>query len=387
MEPVPFELSPALSHLLDRLTDQPFAAKLRKVYLAGALAIGKLSDIDLVKYEVGSGDESPDLSLWEEMAPVIRDTVMAVNGLLFVIREQFVVAKKLSLVQPPAAIPNALPVDPRKTQQISTMLENGMNQIAQQITDLGELMRNPQVVSDRWSLLAELQRFRTRFREEIGDLVYDSVSVLDDVRREDVEPGYAQALQSALNVRATVADLRRVMEARLKAIREAQPEDVQWNAQQLEKELDLFGRTPAYGALRAQDKRAVIEFRHSLGELAKEGSRSKLALLALMEPFAERVKSLDKVSKRQMLMSHDHEVLAACGVRLEHAEQHLAKDPAGAARGLAEAALTAQSLYGRDAELDAFLRKSRKTSLSSLAGAELKQHLEQLRTLLANLSL
>ena len=69
-------------------------------------------------------------------------------------------------------------------------------------------------------------------------------------------------------VRATAADLRRVVTARLEEVREAEPEDVQWNAQQLEKELDVFGRTPAYATLRAQDKRRVIEFRQQLGELA-----------------------------------------------------------------------------------------------------------------------
>ena len=38
-------------------------------------------------------------------------------------------------------------------------------------------------------------------------------------------------------------------------------EDVQWHAQQLQNELDAFGRTNAYKALRAQDKRHVLEIR------------------------------------------------------------------------------------------------------------------------------
>lgn len=380
-------LTEKLTQILDRLPDRAFAAKLRKVYLAAAQAIGKLSDIDLVKYETGSVETAPDLSLWEEMAPVIRDTVMDVNALLSVIREQFPAGS--SGLE--GAVSRALDEgahdgspDARKMQQVATKFHGAMTQIAQQITELGELMRSPQVVSDRWNLLAELQRFRSRFRDEIGDLVYDSATVFQEIRREDVVPGHAEAIASARLVRATVADLRRVMNARLTSIREADPEDIQWNAQQLEKELDLFGRTPAYSALRAQDKRAVIEFRGKLGELASN-SPTKPALVALVEPFAELVSSLDKVNKRQILVDHDREVLAACGVRLEHAEQMLASDPAAAARVVAEAALTAQALYGRDPQLDAFLRKSRKTSLATLTGAELQQSLEQLRMLLANL--
>ncbi len=386
MDSAPVELTPTLLQIVDGLADRAFAAKLRKVYFAAAQAITKLSDIDLVKYETGTVDTAPDLSLWEEMAPVIRDTVMDVNGLLSAIREQFPSGGGLE-----DALSRALEdtgshsPEARKIRQITQTMQSTMMHIAQQITELGELMRNPQVVSDRWNLLAELQRFRSRFREEIGDLVYDTASMFREIRREEVVPGHAEAISAALLVRATVADLRRVTSTRVQTIRDADAEDIQWHAQQLEKELDLFGQTPAYGALRAQDKRAVIEFRQGLGDLSRRANITKAELLALVEPFAALVASLDQVNKRQILIAHDREVLAACGVRLEHAENMLARDPTGAARVLAEAALTAQSLYGRDHDLDLFLRKSRKTSLSSLTGRDLQQSLEQLRMLLANL--
>ena len=386
MDSAPIELTPTLMQILDGLADRAFAAKLRKVYFAAAQAITKLSDIDLVKYETGTVDTAPDLSLWEEMAPVIRDTVMDVNGLLSAIREQFPSQGGLE-----HALSSALEdtgshsPEARRIRSVTQAMQATMMVIAQEITELGELMRNPNVVSDRWNLLAELQRFRSRFREQIGDLVYETASTFQEIRREDVVPGHAEAVSAALLVRATVADLRRVTGSRVKSIQDSDAEDVQWNAQQLEKELDMFGQTPAYGALRAQDKRAVIEFRQSLGELARRPNIGKPELLALVQPFAEMVASWDQVNRRQILIAHDREVLAACGVRLEHAESMLTKDPPGAARVMAEAVLTAQSLYGRDAELDTFLRKSRKTSLSALTGKELQQTLETLRMLLANL--
>ncbi|RKH39234.1 hypothetical protein D7V93_40495, partial [Corallococcus llansteffanensis] len=85
--PPPASLTPRLEEILQSLPDRAFAARLRAVYLAAAQAILRLSDLDLVKYETPVVDASPDLSLWEEMAPVIRDTVMDVNALLNVIRE------------------------------------------------------------------------------------------------------------------------------------------------------------------------------------------------------------------------------------------------------------------------------------------------------------
>jgi hypothetical protein len=99
------------------------------------------------------------------------------------------------------------------------------------------------------------------------------------------------------------------------------------------------------------------------------------------------VRSLSSVNQRQLLIAHDREVWAGCGVRLERAMGLGGSDPAGAAKALAEAAASAQSLYGRDARLDAFLRKARKQSLAQLSGPELRAAIETLQSLLAGLEL
>jgi hypothetical protein len=91
------------------------------------------------------------------------------------------------------------------------------------------------------------------------------------------------------------------------------------------------------------------------------------------------------VNQRQVLIAHDREVWAGCGVRLERALGLLGSDPPGAARALAEAAASAQSLYGREPRLDAFLRKVRKVQLAQLSGAELRSSVETLQSLLAGL--
>jgi hypothetical protein len=85
----PAPLAPTLEAILTKIPDRAFAGRLRKVYASCANAIDRLSSVDLVKYETSVAEGSPDLSLWEEMAPVIRDTVMDVNAVLAVIRESF----------------------------------------------------------------------------------------------------------------------------------------------------------------------------------------------------------------------------------------------------------------------------------------------------------
>ncbi|HEY8208448.1 MAG TPA: hypothetical protein VIG99_13250 [Myxococcaceae bacterium] len=378
-------LAPGLRQVLDSIQDRAFAARLRRVYTAAAAAVVRLSDMDLVRYETSTVDDAPDLSLWEEMAPVIRDTVMDVNGLLQVIREHFPQNVQGGLADVVEKAVNET-VGSSKPEGAVAALHSVMVRLAQQVTELGEGMRKPEVVSDRWNLLSEIQRFRTRFRHEIGELVFQSASVFADVHQKDVVPGYLEEVTSAVSIRATASDLVRVVNARREKIHEAEPEDTQWHAQQLEKELDLFGKTPAYRALRAQDKRAIVEFRGKLGRMAAHPT-TKPELEEVVDPFVELCRGLLRVKDRAILQQHDREVLAACGVKLEQAELALQTASASpeAAGLLAEAVLTAQSLYGREAELDVFLRRARKAPLGSLGEVEVRVVLEQFRTLLASL--
>ncbi|WIG96880.1 hypothetical protein [Myxococcus sp. SDU36] len=362
-------LSARLEEILQSHPDPAFAGRLRKVYVATAHAISRLSDLDLVRYEAPVVDSSPDLSLWEEMAPVIRDTVMDVNGLLNVIREEFPVQS------PGGASPQA-PVG---------ILQEAMSQIAQGITQLGEAMRNPSVVSDRWTLLAEIQRVRARFREQMSNLVFESASLLGEVTRAQVVPGYAAEVKAAVTVRAITADLGRILAARLKKVRDAEAQDVQWNAQQLQTELDAFGRTAAYRNLRAQDKRHVVEMRAEVGRLSILPNPSRAELVTVVEALDTFVQGLSAVNQRQLLIIHDREVWASCGVRLERAMSLVGSDPAGAARALAEAAGSGQSLYGRATELDAFLRKARKLQVGQLPPDELRSTIVTFQGLLAGL--
>ncbi|MBN8471636.1 hypothetical protein JYJ95_34440 [Corallococcus exiguus] len=370
--PPPASLTPRLEQILQSLPDRAFSARLRAVYLAAAQAISRLSDLDLVKYETPVVDASPDLSLWEEMAPVIRDTVMDVNALLNVIREQF----------PGTPQPAASRKGPG---DVPAILQEGMASLAQSITQLGEAMRNPSVVSDRWQLLAEIQRFRSDYREQMSQLVFESASTFGEVSRAQVVPGYEAEVKAAVTVRAITSDLSRIVTARLNKVRDAKPEEVLWNAQQLQTELDAFGRTAAYRNLRAQDKRHIVEARAEIGALALESAPEPGRLLTVTEGLEALVRSLSAVNQRQLLILHDREVWAACGVRLERALAQSTKDPVASAKALAEAAASAQSLYGRDPTMDAFLRKARKLKLATLTGPELLSTIESFQSQLAQL--
>jgi hypothetical protein len=370
------------------MPDPTSAARLREVCLGAAYTLDRLTDMDLLRYESPVTAGSADLATWEEMAPVVASTLLEVNAFVGVVRQQLERAQDsgqgdlAALVDATVA---ELGGDAR--QRLDEVFRASIARLSEQVQALGAKVREPSIVSDRWNLLAEVQAARNRFREEIGTVVFEGVSLFSDVEREEVVPGHAQEVQGAVTVRASVADLRRVLEARGDKVRVAEPEDVQWHAQQLEKEMDAFGRTAAYRALRAQDKRRIIEYRHQLRTLARERLPGKAEVIALCLQFLSFVQGLAVVNQRALLVQHDREIWARSGVKLEQAGSLVEKDPGAAALALAEAADLAVGLYGRNEALDEFLRQSRKRSLALLASADLRGAAEDFRTLLAALSL
>ena len=360
------------------------ATRLRQVCDGAASTLARLTDLDLLQYESPVTTDSHDLSTWEEMAPVVAATLRDVNAFIDLVRTQLAAQPAVSQSGLASLVEDAV-LDDAARAKLEQVLESAASQLFEQVQTLGGKVRDPAVVADRWNLLAEVQASRTRFREHIGTLVFDLVAPFADVERSDVVPGFAEEVAGAVSVRAAVANLRRVLEARAGKLRQASAEDVQWHAQHLEQEMDAFGRTAPYRSLRAQDKRRLIEYRHEVREMAAQPLPAKADVMDVCQRVLELVKSLAVVSQRALLRRHDHEVWARSGVKLEQAETLLSIDRRAAAVALAESAELAAGLYGRSDALDEFLRRSRKQSLALVPAEEVGPVCEEFRALLAGL--
>jgi hypothetical protein len=385
----PPSLPPKLDGALLQVPDQAFAVKLRSIFRSAALTLYRLSDVDLVRYEAPESGGSWDLALWEELAPVIAQTVTGVNSLVSTVRSELEPKGQgtdLASLLDRTVDEVSEDSDAERTADVQRTLRRQSDELAALVAQLGERVRTPSVVSDRWNLLAEVQSFRSRFRSVVGNLVYDVSSRYADLPRELLVPGYAGDLEAALGVRGALADLRRTVEERCRALRGAAPEDVQWHAAQLGAELDGFGGSAAYRSLRAQDKRFLVEARARLSGLKTDVRGAGDIVLAFAAEFVASLRGLSAVSQRAMLVEHDHAAWAATAVRLEQAEEWLGADPARAARELAEAAVLARPLYGRDGQLDAFLLSQTDETLAGLPPPEARKALEQFRALLAGLA-
>lgn len=336
-----------------------------RVLEAAARAIDKLGDLELIKYEDAPIDASADLSLWEVLAPVVGSTIADVNALLSELATHFPEGE--------------LEVEPRH-QAVDEVLQKGSQSLRGEVTAFGMRVRDPAVVGDRWNLISELQSFRYRFRDQIGALVFEVAQQLGDCRRREVDPGYDEELAATLVVRSTTADLRRLMRARIHKVSEAEAEDVEWNAKQVEKELNAFGRTAAWRALRAQDKKVILEFRTRLTEITVP-ELGKLDLLSALEPFVEFCDGFEAINQRELLIHHDQEVMATMGVALERASNSSSDTESHEA--FVEALGLAQTMYGRNGDFDLYLRKLRKTPPTP---ETVRSDVEQFLVIMANVS-
>ena len=329
-----------LSALLDA-SRGVFVVPLRAIYDAATTAIEALGELELIRYDDAPTDASADLSLWEEMAPVLGATIAAVNALLTEMGVQF----------PVSLIPQDL-----THARIHHVVQATAAELRTEVSNFGMRVRDPAIVGDRWNLVGELQSFRYSTRNRIGGMVFETASVLGDCRRPEVDPGYGEELAHALAIRAATTELRRTLKARLKSIASAENEDVEWNAQQLVRELKEFGTAKAWAFLRSQDKRQILEFRQIIEGVARKDLKKKELALTL-NPFVEFVVAFKAINQRELLMQHDREVVASCGVAVERVMNLINEGRADeSVMHLKKILVYSRSIYGRNSEFDTWLR-------------------------------
>ncbi|MCP3136016.1 hypothetical protein [Pyxidicoccus xibeiensis] len=375
-----------LEALLESLTDRHLADRLERVHRAAAVAIDRLGHLSIAKYEPTSvePDGGADLSLWETMAPAIGDTVVGVNQLVTAIHHEFPPPARAASGDAGWAPPPASS-DERLAQEVEAVLHASAERLAKRVGELGQQMRRPEVVSDRWTLMAELQSFRADFRVRIGELVYLTSAAFADVRREEVVPGYVHQVGARAALRAAAADLRRSLQGRLERAAKAEPSARPALVKQVAESLSAFSSLSASVALRTPQKRQVLELRARLLETAARPELPLDALTGLVEPFLAALDADMEDVTRTWLTVHDRAVWAACGVKLEQADMHLALGSQGAARVLAEAVEAAGALYGRSVPFDGFLRKARQEAAEGLDEAGARELLTRFRERLAAL--
>ncbi len=358
LPPEPPALPPALAHALAAVPPGPERDRLDRLFSAASRAIRALGELNLARWEDPQADTA-DLSAWEALAPVVHDTLLAVQGFLDAVGPLASVADHRFAPAGPAAATGGV-------------IRDLAEKLASERTSFGEGLRKPEVAADRWNLLAHLGEFRGKFRLAIGEMVFLAAELVAPVRKADVVPFYREELDAAVLLRRAFVLVGRSVHADRERFLAATPGGRIEVARRILGQLDTFLASKPGALLRAQDKRPLLESRKTLAALlagTTGGSGSADARLAEALESLDRSlgASLVRINHRETLAVHDREALEAVARRLDRTQAALRLrrlDPARAE--LAAALSTAQRLLGRDDGLDVFLLALRRVDPSTL---------------------
>jgi hypothetical protein len=376
---------------------QSFDAALRDrvtlLLMAAAEAIVQLGDLDLVRFEAGQEQGGHTLALWEDLAPVMSSTVEQVNELIAGATAQFPAPPEdETLDDLDAAFAPASRAQPKEegapkstAEEIAALVAAVCSGMRRDVTRLGDRLRNPTVMGDPWMLIQDLLEFRGRVRLALGELIYQVCSFIAVVDRDNVVPGYVAELEKGLLVRNATTNLAFLFRGHAKRIGAAPDDRILAALQDALKDVHAFSRTGALPQLRTSDKRIFLETRATLYALAKAAAPSAVEIRQSVENLARFLDSMSVVSRRENLRLHDRAQLARAGRHLEAAQVNLGV-PEIARRELADAVKAAFSLYGRDAQLDAYLRAQRHFPVDWLNESELALEIARVAALLGGVT-
>ncbi len=373
---------------------QQFDASLRDrvtlLLMAAAEAIVKLAELDLVRYEAEQGGHT--LALWEEMAPVTSATVQQVNEMIAGATAQFPPPPEDesagdldAAFGPDTGAAAEEPAPGTTAEEIASLVAAVCSGMRRDVARLGDRLRNPTVMRDPWMLIQDLLEFRGRVRLALGELIYQVSSFIADVERETVIPGYVAELETSLLVRSATTNLAFLFRGHAKRIAGAADDRVLAALQDALKDVHAFSRTRALAQLRTSDKRIFLETRASLYTLSKTAPPPVREIRQAVENMARFLDSMSVVSRRENLRLHDRARLARAGRHLEAAQVNLGSEET-ARQELTDAVRAAAALYGRDAQLDAFLRAQRHFPVDWLSEPELALEIARVSALLGGVA-
>jgi hypothetical protein len=372
--------------------EQPLRERVTRLLLASAEAILKLADLDLVRHESDEEQGGHTLALWEELAPVMGSTIEQVNDLIDGASYEFPPPPESELEDdlddafgPSTGAQKHKDMAPLSTEQeIAAQVAAVCSGMRRDVKNLGERLRSPQVMRDPWMLIGELLEFRGRVRAALGELIFQIACFVAEVDREDVVPGYAWELESSIVVRMATSNLAFLFRGHTKRIGASSDERIIAALQDALKDLHAFSRTRALPALRTSDKRIFLETRATLYRLVKATPIRARDIKQSVENMARFLDSMSVVSRRENLRLHDRAQLARVSRHVEAAQMNVTT-PEVMRPELKSALEAAWRLYGRDVQLDAYLRAQRHFPADWLYEAEIPLELERLHGLLTNI--
>jgi hypothetical protein len=220
--------------------------------------------------------------------------------------------------------------------------------------------------NDPWALLAELDHYQHALSKSAQGLLFGFLAIFNDaVRREEILPEYRSAVREAVDLRAAITELAYHMSRCNAAIASAAGPQLVPLVVAVADRLGRFAARPEYRTLRAEDKREVIDFRHSLYEMRHNKNGVPVARLRQgVEGFSKFLDAMQAINHREVLIVHDRQRLTE-GLEKLNESVNLAMFDAPTAHGrLGGIVRHLVSVLGRHPDLDEALRRFDPTAIA-----------------------
>lgn len=354
--------------VIDEIDDP--ALHLRIIAALGACAetLQVLDGFDLSQYEQLDPDVLP-VEVWEQAAPTVREVLLKLHAGIEVLLKTFPAPAQpqanefdldAAFAEPtsersvaPARHARALAIDAlvegstdATAEQLGSTLYSLASMLSRELTEFGKRLRSPQVMTDRWFLLSELQELRGKATKCLEAIAAAIVTAFSNERLELVLPRYVSESLRASALRAAMADLHHDMKRWNTALETADLETSKQLRAAIVSALERLARDPVDAYMRAQDKRHFIEFRWQLRVWPE--THSLTALRQAVEGFSKFLEVMRGINARVELRTHDKRHLLAAWTLMAE------KQP------IERALPHLQQAYGRDERLDEWLRTYRR---------------------------
>lgn len=219
--------------------------------------------------------------------------------------------------------------------------------------------RLPQLsrLKDGWELVSELQDHIGHVKAALNAILTGVYASLPPAADESPNEAHSLELMASLELRVRVFELRDHVLRIERQMSVARPEDWEKYLRLARQFIEGFMYGPAFGWMRAGDKRTFIVQQRSIGELLEMWSPLRaVPAKHTISNLARYLEALEIINQREVLLEHDRERLSIVASHLESART--TENTRKRRNGIATALAALAELQGRDESLDKLLERT-----------------------------
>ncbi|MEM7676044.1 MAG: hypothetical protein AAF449_08580 [Myxococcota bacterium] len=306
-------LGRTVSSAVEKIPDVRVRARVFRTIVLCDEALKVVDDLDLSTYEITDVDVGHDLSTWNSVAPQVSQVLAVVRRAGRILKDLFP-PNNHSVSEPGTDdLECALEdidegpdhdrtdeIDPNAYRGVDFHTTyNGVHQLAtmlhEDVLSFGQRLRNPDVVGDRWLLLAELHELKTKCGQCLEAVVTTVVRPFTDVALELMLPRYIEANKRIAAVREQLILLAIEASKLNEQLRDSSKEEASALRQTLYDRVSEFIEHPSYKDLRPADRRELVRFREGLQSWAPQEDTVDV-LRSLTEGFTRFIEVLGSLN-------------------------------------------------------------------------------------------